>query len=261
MTNPSVAPLVSAAPPAASAAALVSALPPWWTELLRAGVSLMAVLLGGGITLYVAHLTFKRQAQQAERNEAERHRKEDLRERLALQRAAYAEYLRLMTKHQASTGSFGEGIGAAVNRKKREEDEAHQDALSFYGKLVLAFGSQEFAIQAADTITMIAGVRNRPHLAMLVTGPLANAVTDQMLASIGGTETALGLPPVPLLPKPLVPIADYAKERNRASLRTVVDRAGLSRERLEAIFADIDKEQSSSDDVAHPEDGKGPVTR
>jgi hypothetical protein len=38
-----------------------------------------------------------------------------------------------------------------------------------------------------------------------------------------------------------VPIGDYAKERNRASIRSAVERSGYSQEKLETILAAIDK--------------------
>jgi hypothetical protein len=93
---------------------------PWVTELVHAIVSLVAVLLGRAHHIYIAKTTFTRQAQQAERAELERHRKEALRERLAFQREVYAEYLRLITKHQADGASMFEGVAAAVERRKRE---------------------------------------------------------------------------------------------------------------------------------------------
>lgn len=220
----------------------------WLSEIVHAAVTIVSVAVGGYISWRISSAGLNLTISNATRTDEVRRRREALYERLEMQRATYQEFLAQCAKHQAHGGSHYDGIIKKLDRNREDAASAHADAVGIYARLVLAFGSKDFAGQASQVIEMISAVRGNPVLETSVTALFANKYAERMQQAIEATEKQLELPAHGLVPEPVIPPAEYNREFMRIKLRDIAQQHGLDPKRVDEIMTRVKQDGADPDE-------------
>jgi len=219
------------------------------SELLRGGITLASVMVGGVLSAAASFWAFRRQAAHQDKSDQEKHRRDLLRERLKDQRDAYEEYLRLMGKHQQRTPiSLSEGVVKKVARQGAEEAEAHADAVALWGKLVIAFGDETFASEISDNIEMASAARGEPILEGIVATVLGNEALKRMRQAMASTERSLGIPELANIPAPTIPSDVRQREKRKAYVTQILRERGVDQKRIDQILSGVTADSADKAD-------------
>lgn len=224
------------------------------SEILRAGVTIACVAVGGYISARVTFASLERNAKRAENLEQAKQKRDALLTRLSMQRECHQEFLALFAKHQAvePTSSLS-GMAASFQRDKEAANAAHHDSVVLYGKLSLAFGSADFAAQASMVLEMLVAVKRRPAERTLAE-LWGNRFSEGMRKAIEATERQLDLPAFGEVPAPLFPPDQLNKMLKQAHLHELADAYGVDRARVDALLEAAEKERAAA---KSPEDTAG----
>jgi hypothetical protein len=180
--------------------------------LLDKGLSALGSLVGVAVGAWLANRAASRaDARRAERDQeviARTNQRRLLEERLARQREVYAEYYALGAKW-SSPGPV-RGMNSTASRA-----DGHSDATAIYPRIAFAFGSQDFAEQAAMAIVLLeASARSRSIEQETMRSSLTYYL-GEMQQCILAMEQAIELPR-PRVPVPQLPPADFDELISRA---------------------------------------------
>lgn len=222
----------------------MSSIPP---EVVQVFGAIFGVAVGGYISWRISSSTLRLTMSHTANAEEVKYRRQALYERLQMQRGAYQEFLALCAKHQKRNGSPG-GISGKLQVEKEDAALAHIDAVNLYAKLVLAFGSKDFAGQAAQVVETISAVRGTPILELEVTALFATQYMERMQQAIEATEKQLNLPTYALVPDPVVPQSEFNKEFKRHKLRDIAQQHGLDPKRVDEIMLSLEQRRTDFDE-------------
>lgn len=198
----------------------------------------VALFIGAYLARRSAELFYERRGEHEERMESVRQRREALMERLSLQRRALEDYARLIVKSSSgvrSNGPVSGASGAGINsgpvsvpsqRGQEDDVEADQESLALYAQMANAFGSRQFAEQAAATLHAVRAGRGNVQV-FPFSVQIASACFQEMIRAISELEKEIGLPAPRSPARPFLPDEELAKEATRLFSRNMVERAGI----------------------------------
>ncbi|AUX45987.1 hypothetical protein SOCE26_074900 [Sorangium cellulosum] len=178
----------------------------------------VALFIGAYLARRSAELSGERRAEQEEKMELQRQRREALLERLTLQRRALDEYARMVVRWSSPP------VGAP--RTKEDDLAADQESIAMYAQMTSAFGSRQFAEQAAATLHAVRAGRGNAQV-FPFSVQIASACYQEMIRAMSELEKEIGLPAPRSPARPFLPDEELAKEATRLFSRNVVERSGI----------------------------------
>lgn len=186
----------------------------------------VALFIGAYLARRSAELFYERRGEHEERAELLRQRREALMERLSLQRRALEDYARLIVRSSSSARTNGAPVSGASQRAQEDDVEADQESLALYAQMANAFGSRQFAEQAAATLHAVRAGRGNSQV-FPFSVQIASACFQEMIRAISELEKEIGLPAPRSPARPFLPDEELAKEATRLFSRNMVERAGI----------------------------------
>ncbi|WP_437671320.1 hypothetical protein [Sorangium sp. So ce131] len=178
----------------------------------------VALFIGAYVARRSAEISGDRRAEQEEKMELQRQRREALLERLALQRRALDEYARTIVRWSSPA--------AGAPRSKEDDLAADQESIAMYAQMTSAFGSRQFAEQAAATLHAVRAGRGNAQV-FPFSVQIASACYQEMIRAMSELEKEIGLPAPRSPARPFLPDEELAKEATRLFSRNVVERSGI----------------------------------
>ncbi|WP_438004575.1 hypothetical protein WME89_38245 [Sorangium sp. So ce321] len=196
----------------------------------------VALFIGAYLARRSAELSGDRRAEHEERAEVQRQRREALLERLTLQRRALDDYGRMVVRWSSVPPS-------GAPRTKEEDLAADQESLAMYAQMANAFGSRQFAEQAAATLHAVRAGRGNAQV-FPFSVQIASACYQEMIRAISELEKEIGLPAPRSTARPFLPDEELAKEATRLFSRNVVERSGIDLGMVDQILERVRVNQS-----------------
>jgi hypothetical protein len=180
----------------------------------------VALFIGAYVARRSADLSAERRAEHEEKAELQRQRREALLERLALQRRALDDYARMIVRWSSAPVS-------GAQRTREEDLAADQESIAMYAQMANAYGSRQFAEQAAATLHAVRAGRGNVQVFPFAV-QIASACYQEMIRAISELEKEIGLPAPRSPARPFLPDEELAKEATRLFSRNVVEqRSGI----------------------------------
>ena len=221
-------------------------------KLLDATPQLLAVVTGGLLsglgTYFVTKWNFNRQSKQQEAKDRTDFLRKAVETRLELQTKTLDEYLAFGASTHVRDGKILKDNSLSHQRKMElVMAEAMAKAGGLQSRLVLAFGSVDFAQQAYSVLLMFVSSDQDPTLELVSTHGV-NKCINEMIKAIEATRDELGLPKPAYVPTPLLDPKVFNPKAKREIFKHMAAKAGYDPKKVDEIFDKVENDADQKED-------------